>query len=118
MATPPIIATSFEQVSVIGVMINLIAVPISGPILTLGLLGALAGNVAAPLAYLINASNGFLVTVLAWVAEAASALPLAAISTPGATLALVRLFYLAAYPPPSPRLRFRKSAGRRLRGRL
>ena len=64
IATAPIIATSFEQVSVIGVLTNLVAVPISGPILTLGLLGALAGNVAAPLAYLINASNRFLTTVL------------------------------------------------------
>jgi competence protein ComEC len=98
VSTTPIIATSFEQVSVIGVLTNLIAVPISGPILTLGLLGALAGNVAAPLAYLINASNALLVTVLAWVAEAASALPFAAISTPGATLALVGLFYLGCVP--------------------
>src|ERR671938_2113476 len=47
IATAPIIATSFEEVSVIGVLTNLVAVPLSGPILTLGLLGALAGNVAA-----------------------------------------------------------------------
>ncbi|HZC18520.1 MAG TPA: hypothetical protein VE225_02325 [Rubrobacteraceae bacterium] len=51
-----------------------------------------------PLAYLINASNGFLVTVLAWVAEAASALPFAAVRTPGATLPLVGLFYLGCVP--------------------
>ncbi len=65
IATAPIIATSFEEVSIIGILTNLVTVPLSGPILTLGLLGALAGNVAVPLAYLINASNGFLVTVLA-----------------------------------------------------
>ena len=98
IATAPIIATSFEQVSVIGVLTNLIAVPLSGPILTLGLLGAIAGNVAAPLAYLVNASNGFLVTILAWVAETASALPFAAVGTPGATLPLVGLFYLGCVP--------------------
>jgi hypothetical protein len=73
-------------------------VPLSGPILTLSLLGTLAGNVVAPLAYLVNVSNGFLVTVLVWVAEAASALPIAAVATPGALLPLVGLFYLGCVP--------------------
>ena len=41
IATTPIIATSFEEVSVVGVLTNLVAVPLSGPILTLGLLGTL-----------------------------------------------------------------------------
>ncbi len=98
IATAPIIATSFDEVSIIGVATNLVAVPLSGPILTLGLLGALAGSVAVPLAYLVNASNGFLVTVLTWVAEAASALPFATVETPGATLPLVGLFYLGCVP--------------------
>jgi competence protein ComEC len=99
IATAPIIATTFEEVSVVGILTNLVAVPLSGPILTLGLLGTLAGNVAAPLAYLVkNASNGFLVTGLANVAEAASALPFAAVGTPGATLPLVGLFYLGCVP--------------------
>ncbi len=98
IATAPIIATSFDEVSAIGVLTNLVAVPLSGPILTLGLLGTLMGNFVAPLAYLINVSNGFLVTVLVWVAEAASALPVAAVATPGATLPLVGLFYLGCIP--------------------
>lgn len=98
IATASIIATSFEEVSVVGVLTNLVAVPLSGPILTLGLLRTLAGNVAAPLAYLVNASNGFLVTGLVNVAEAASALPFAAVGTPGATLPLVGLFYLGCVP--------------------
>ena len=98
IATAPIIATSFEEVSVVGLFTNLVAVPLSGPILTLGLLGTLAGNVVAPLAYLINASNGFLVTVLVWVAEAAFALPAAAVATPGASLPFVGLFYLGCVP--------------------
>ena len=98
IATTPIIATSFEEVSAIGVLTNLVAVPLSGPILTLGLLGTLAGNVVAPLAYLVNVSNGFLVTVLIWVAEAASTLPVATVATPGAMLPLVGLFYLGCVP--------------------
>ena len=73
ITTAPIIVSSFGEASVIGAVTNLIAVPLSAPILTLGLLGVLAGNITAPLAYLANASNGFLVTILAWVAETASA---------------------------------------------
>ena len=98
IATAPIVATSFDEVSIIGVLTNLVAVPLSGPILTLGLLGTFAGSVAAPLAYAINASNGFLVTVLAKIAESASALPIAAVETPGATLPFVGLFYLGCAP--------------------
>lgn len=98
IATAPIIATSFDEVSVVGVLTNLIAVPLSGPILTLGLLGAITGNVAPFLAYQLNASNGFLVTVLEWVAQAASAMPFAAIETPGATLPLAALFYVGCVP--------------------
>ena len=65
IATAPIVATNFSQVSVVGVLTNLVAVPLSGPILTLDLLGTLAGSTFVPLAYLVNSSNGFLVTMLA-----------------------------------------------------
>lgn len=98
IATTPIVAASFDEVSVIGVLANLVAVPLSGPILTLGLAGTLAGNTVVPLAYVVNACNGFLVTLLVAVAQAASAVPFAAIPTPGATLPLVGLFYLGCLP--------------------
>jgi hypothetical protein len=65
ISTTPIIATSFSEVSIIEVLTNLVAVSPSGPILTLGLLGTLAGDVAASLAYLVNACSGFPAGVLA-----------------------------------------------------
>lgn len=98
VATAPIIAATFGQVSVIGVLTNLIAVPLSGPILALGLLGALTGNVLPALAYPINASNGFLVTIVEWVAQAFSALPFAAVATPGLSLIMIPLFYAGCVP--------------------
>jgi competence protein ComEC len=98
IATAPIVAAAFEEVSVIGALTNLIAVPLSGPILTLGLLGSVLGNVTPALAYPLNASNGFLVTILEWVARTASALPFAAVTTPGITPPLVGLFYLGCAP--------------------
>ncbi|MDP9484277.1 MAG: ComEC/Rec2 family competence protein [Actinomycetota bacterium] len=94
LATTPIIAASFGEVSAVGLLTNLVAVPLSGPILTLGLVGILAGSVSVSLAHVVNASNGFLVSLLAGVAGAGSALPGAAVATPGASLPLVGLFYL------------------------
>src|SRR5215211_2035352 len=98
VATAPIIAASFDAVSVVGVLTNLVAVPLSGPILTLGLLGSIAGNVAPALAYPLNASNGFLVALLEWVARSASAFPFAAVTTPGITSLLIGLFYVGCVP--------------------
>ena len=96
--TAPIIASTFEEVSVIGTLTNLVAVPLSGPILTLGLLGSVTGNVLPALAYPINYANGFLVTLVEWTAQAASALPFAAVRTPGTTLPLVAIFYIGCIP--------------------
>ena len=99
LATSPIVAATFEEVSIVGVFTNLIAVPLSGPILILGLLGSLAGNIYPLLAYPINACNGFLVTILIQSAKGASSLPVASVTTPGVTLLLVGLFYAGCVPP-------------------
>lgn len=99
IATSPIVAATFDQVSVVGVLTNLVAVPISGPILILGLLGSLAGNVTPLLAYPLNACNGSLVTILIRVAQGASSLPFASVTTPGVTPLLVGLFYAGCVPP-------------------
>ena len=99
IATSPIVAATFDQVSIVGVFTNLIAVPLSGPILILGLLGSLAGNIYPLLAYPLNACNGFLVTILIQTAKGASSLPFASVTTPGVTVLLVGLFYAGCVPP-------------------
>jgi competence protein ComEC len=99
IATSPIVAATFDRVSIVGVFTNLIAVPISGPILILGLLGSLAGNIYPLLAYPLNACNGFLVTILIHSAKGAASLPFASVTTPGVTLLLVGLFYAGCVPP-------------------
>jgi competence protein ComEC len=99
IATSPIVAATFDQVSIVGVLTNLIAVPLSGPILILGLLGSLAGNVTPLLAYPLNACNGFLLTILIRVAQGSSSLPFASITTPGVTPLLVALFYAGCVLP-------------------
>jgi competence protein ComEC len=99
VATSPVVAATFDQVSLVGVLTNLVAVPISGPILILGLLGSLTGNIYPLLAYPLNACNGFLVTILIRVAQESSSLPFAAVTTPGVTPLLVALFYAGCVPP-------------------
>jgi competence protein ComEC len=99
IATSPIVAATFEQVSIVGVFTNLIAVPLSGPILILGLLGSVAGNIYPLIAYPLNACNGFLVTMLIQTAQGSSSLPFASVTTPGVRLFLVGLFYAGCVPP-------------------
>ena len=95
VSTAPIVTAIFDEVSPVGVLTNLIAVPISGPILTLGLLGSLLGNVAPPSPTRgTPSSSSFLVAV----ARFASSLPFATSTTPGATPHLVTLFYAACVP--------------------
>ena len=98
IATSPVVAATFDEVSVVGVLTNLVAVPLSGPILTLGLLGSLAGNLAPFLAYPLNACNGFLVIILEGVAHFASSLPFATVTTPEVSPILVGLFYAGCVP--------------------
>ena len=98
MTTAPIVAATFEEVSAVGVLTNLVAVPISGPILTLGLVASIVGNVTPLLAYPLNATNGFLVTILEGVARTASGLPFATTTTPGVTTPLVGLYYAGCVP--------------------
>jgi competence protein ComEC len=81
------------------VFTNLIAVPLSGPILILGLLGSVAGNIYPLIAYPLNACNGFLVTMLIQTAQGSSSLPFASVTTPGVRLFLVGLFYAGCVPP-------------------
>lgn len=98
ISTAPIIAATFEMVSLVGPVTNLIAVPLSGPILALGMSGSLMGNIIPSLAYPVNASNGFLVTVLEWVAQGASSLPFAATTTQAVSLPMIALFYVLCIP--------------------
>jgi len=98
VATAPILAASFGQVSVAGVLANLLAVPLSGPILVLGMLGALLGSFLPPLAYPVNAANGFLVVLLEHVAGGFSALPFAAVATSGVGAVMEALLYAGCLP--------------------
>jgi len=98
LTTSPIVAATFEQIPVVGVFTNLIAVSLSGPVLILGLPASLAGNLYPLLAYPLNACNSFLVTILIQTAQGATSLPFASVTTSGVPLLLVGLFYAGCVP--------------------
>jgi competence protein ComEC len=98
ISTAPIIAASFGLVSVVGLATNLVAVPLAGPILALGMMGSVLGNLVPLLAYPVNAANGFLVSIVEAVASAVASLPFAAVETGGVSLVLVAIFYAGAAP--------------------
>jgi competence protein ComEC len=98
IATAPIIAASFEEVSVVGVFTNLVAVPLSGPILALGLVAAIVGQGLSLLAFPLNFVNGFLVSALELVAGFAASLPFATVSTPGVSFLMIVFFYVGCVP--------------------
>lgn len=82
LATAPASALIFGRVSVVGVVINLAAVPVAGVVLVAGLVGAVAGMVWSPLGApaLAVAAGG--AHVLVWLAQAGAAVPFATVPAP------------------------------------
>ena len=75
LATQPLITALSGQVSVIGVVANVLAGPFVGPATVLGLTAALASLVWLPLATALGWCAGWAVTPILWIAQSASGLP-------------------------------------------
>ncbi|QYJ14754.1 hypothetical protein Rxycam_00558 [Rubrobacter xylanophilus DSM 9941] len=98
LATAPVVAASFGEVSLVGVATNLVAVPLSGPVLVLGLLASVVGNLLPALAYPLNYANGALVSLLSLLAREAASLPWAAVSVSGLSPLTTALLYAGFLP--------------------
>ena len=117
LCTAPVLAWHFGQLSLVGLALNLLAVPLSAPILVLGLLGVAVSPVSTVLAEALAALAGLGAQLMIWVAGVGASLP-------GATATVSRawvgpLVALAALPvvvawclarPPRP---VRRQSGRR-----
>ena len=79
LGTAPLIAFHFERLSVASIPANLLAAPAVAPIMWLGMLSAVAGQVAAAPAALLNALCVYPLGYVAWVAHATARLPGAAL---------------------------------------
>lgn len=85
LATAPLLAVHFEQVSLVSLPANLVVAFVVAPIMWLGMLAGAAAQVDPTLAAPLNAVNGPLVAFVARVAHVAAGLPHAvvAVALPG-----------------------------------
>ncbi len=79
LATAPLMALHFEQVSLASLPANLLAAPVVAPVMWLGMLGIALAQVAPPLAAPLNVICAPLLGYLEWVAHGAAGAPLAAV---------------------------------------
>ena len=79
IATAPLLAFHFEQVSLVSLPANLAAAPVVAPIMWLGMLGIAAAQVAPGLVAPLNALCAPLLGYLEWIAHAAAGAPAASV---------------------------------------
>lgn len=103
LATQPVVTAISGQVSVVGVLANLVAAPLVGPATVLGFAAAGVSVIAPPLAVALGWAGGGFAQMLCWVAHAASGFPGAAVVWPitpaGLTLLAVGCVVLALAAP-------------------
>lgn len=91
LATQPIVTAISGQVSVVGVVANLVAGPLVGPGTVLGFIAAGASVVSQPAAAAFGWLAGGFAQGLVWIAELGSALPGAAMTWPAGAVPLAVL---------------------------
>lgn len=90
IGTAPLLALHFEQVSVVSPVINVLAAPVVAPIMWLGTLGSLVGQITPVAARPFALLTGPLLGYLDWLASWGATLPVATVRPgPAARLALV-----------------------------
>ncbi|WP_165613162.1 DNA internalization-related competence protein ComEC/Rec2 [Desulfofundulus thermosubterraneus] len=93
LATLPLIAWYYNLISLVSLLTNLVAVPLTGLILALGTVSALLGLVAPALAGLINTSTSLLLDVFISLVSFCRALPGSVIYVPTPPFFLVMAWY-------------------------
>ena len=79
VATAPLMALYFEQVSLASLPANLVAAPAVAPVMWLGMLGIAAAQVSPALCVPLNLLNGPLLAYVEWIAHVAAEPPAAAL---------------------------------------
>ena len=97
LATAPVLALGFGSLPVAGLVANLVAVPIAGPVVVLAMVGAVGHWVWAPLGVVLSWAAAAGASVILGVAAIAAALPGAVQRVPA--WGAVPLALLAAAPP-------------------
>ena len=97
LATAPVLAAGFGSVSVVGLLANLVAVPIAGPVVVVSMLGVVGNAALAPLGMALAWIAGLGASVIMGVAALAAAIPGAVQPVPA--WGALPLAALAALPP-------------------
>jgi len=91
LATAPVVIWHFGQLSLAGLLVNVVAVPLAAPIVVLALAGIGLSAVLPPLALVAGWLAGIGASVLIGIARAAAAVPGATVGLPAWSAALVGL---------------------------
>lgn len=85
LATAPVMALHFGRLSLVGLALNVIAVPLAGPVVVVALAAIFVGAVVAPVGSVLAAIAGLGAAALLAMARAASAVPGGAVDVPAAS---------------------------------
>ncbi len=90
----PVLAYYFNYISVISLIINIIAVPLSLVITIAGFAGVLVGIVSKALALYILSVDYYLISLLTYIIKTASEFPMAGLYIPSLPIYIYALYYL------------------------
>ncbi len=82
LATAPVVIWHFGELSLAGLVVNLVAVPLAAAIVVLALSGILLGALTAPIGVAVGWVTGLGAAALIWLARVASSLPGASVALP------------------------------------
>jgi competence protein ComEC len=94
LGTLPLVAVYFNLVSPVSLFANIIAVPLVGIIILLGIAGSVAGLILLPLGQIINAGTGTALDLFTWLIMGLSSLPGAALYVASPQLPLIAVWYV------------------------
>ena len=97
LATAPVLASGFGNLSTVGLLANLIAVPVAGPVVVIALVGTVAHWLWAPLGVLLAMVAAIGAWIVLVVARVASSIPGAVVPMPA--WAALPLSLVAGLPP-------------------
>ncbi|MCX7774381.1 MAG: DNA internalization-related competence protein ComEC/Rec2 [Clostridia bacterium] len=89
----PVIAYSFNTLSVVSVLANLLVVPITGVLTLLGALVALFGNLVLPIGRLLGLLSRFLTDAMLWVTSGIASIPWAELHFATPAFILILAYY-------------------------
>jgi competence protein ComEC len=97
LATAPVLALGFGSISLVGLIANLVAVPVAGPVVVAAMLGVAGNALWHPLGVLLAWLAALGASIILWVARLAAAIPGAVQQVP--PWGALPLALLAAAPP-------------------